>query len=133
MSYDYVIIDCGPQPGKINSAILCYVDKIIMPVQLELASVKAAGNVYQYLKELRLDPNMVALVIPNMLDKRVKHTHNSLKVLQSIFDNTLLSAPIPERAKIKDSGAFGKSIFEFDSKTAQLFLPILERLVKSCG
>lgn len=58
MDIDFVIIDCGPQRTRINDAVLCYVDKIIMPVQVEAASVRAVGNIYDHLADLRLDPQI---------------------------------------------------------------------------
>ncbi|TYQ17007.1 UNVERIFIED_CONTAM: chromosome partitioning protein [Acetivibrio alkalicellulosi] len=56
--YDFLLIDCGPQRTKINDAVLCYIDNIVMPVQVEAASVRAVGNIYEYLSDLRLDPHM---------------------------------------------------------------------------
>lgn len=132
--YDYILIDCGPQPGKVNTAILCYVDNIIMPVQLELAAVKAAGNVYGYLKDIRLNPEMVSLVIPNMYDKRTSHSKNCYETLKNIFDEDILTDPIFDRTSIKDAGAHGKTVFEFgDEEVAKQFFHVLERLVAKIG
>ena len=46
MGYDYCLIDCGPQRSKLNDAVLCYIDNIILPVQVEAPAVRACGNIY---------------------------------------------------------------------------------------
>lgn len=132
--YDYILIDCGPQPGKVNTAVLCYVEYIVMPVQLDLAAVRAAGNVYSYLKDIRLNPDMVTLVIPNMFDKRTSHSKNCLDALRKTFDDDILTEPISYRTSIKDAGAYGKTVFEFgDDEVAKQFFHVLERLVDRIG
>lgn len=95
MDIDFVIIDCRPQRTRINDAVLCYVDKIIMPVQVEAASVRAVGNIYEHLADLRLDPEMIALVIPNMYDQRTNNVKENLDFLKLCFaGKDILTEPI---------------------------------------
>ena len=131
MDYDYILIDCGPSRTKINDAVLCYVDKVIMPVQLEAASVRAVGNIYEYLADLRLDPDKIALVIPNMLDIRTNEGKENLEFLEEFFeDEDILTPPVHRRVKITEAGKKGKTVFEYDKEAAQQFFKILKKVVE---
>ncbi len=134
MGYDYVIIDCGPQRSKINDAVLHYVDKIIVPVQVEAASVRAIGNIYEYFYDLGLNPEMISMVVPNMFDQRTSESKENLELLREVFNNDdLITEPIYRRVKITEAGKLGKTIFEYDQESAKQFYKIVERLVKKNG
>ncbi|SHJ44909.1 chromosome partitioning protein [Clostridium cavendishii DSM 21758] len=135
MDYDFVIIDCGPQRTRINDAVLCYVDDIIMPVQVEAASVRACGSIYEYLADLRLSPDKITLIIPNMYDQRTKDAKENLEFLQEFFNDKedIITPPINRRVKITEAGKMGKTVFEYDEEAATQFFNVLERLVKKIG
>ena len=134
MDYDFIIVDCGPQRTKVNDAVLCYVDSIIMPVQVEAASVRACGSIYEYLSDLRLSPDKIALIVPNMYDKRTKDANENLAFLKEFFkEDDLISDPINRRVKITEAGKMGKTVFEYDEQSASQFFKVLERLVKKLG
>ncbi|TYQ13121.1 UNVERIFIED_CONTAM: chromosome partitioning protein [Acetivibrio alkalicellulosi] len=132
--YDFLIIDCGPQRTKINDAVLCYIDNIVMPVQVEAASVRAVGNIYEYLSDLRLDPALVSLVVPNMYDQRTNNAKENLEFLREFYnDQDILTEPINRRVKITEAGKIGKTVFEYDEESANQFFKVLERLVTLIG
>jgi len=130
LCYDYVIIDCGPQRSKINDAVLCFVDGIIVPVQVEAASVRAIGNIYEYLSDLRLNSGMVSLIVPNMYDQRTIDGKENLEFIKEFFVGTdLLTQPVHRRIKIAEAGKLGKTVYEFDEESSRQFNHIVERLV----
>ncbi|RII36352.1 ParA family protein [Clostridium chromiireducens] len=130
MNYNYVIIDCGPQRSKVNDAVLCFIDKIIVPVQVESASVRAIGNIYEYLSDLRLDPEMIELIVPNMYDQRTSESRENMELLEELFlENNSMTDPINRRVKITEAGKLGKTVYEYDKDSAKQFFKIVERLV----
>ncbi len=130
MGYDYIIIDCGPQRSKVNDAVLYYVDGIIVPVQLEAASVRALGNIYEYLGDLGLDSNMVLQVVPNMYDKRTSDARENLDFIREFCTDTdVLAEPLHRRIKITEGGKMGKTVYEFDNASMMQFEQIVKRLV----
>lgn len=134
MTYNYVIVDCGPQRSKINDAVLFFVDKIIVPVQVESAAVRAIGNIYEYLSDLRLDPEMIDLIIPNMYDQRTSESKENMELLKELFlENDILTQPINRRAKITQGGKLGKTVYEYDKDSAKQFFKIVEELVSRNG
>jgi len=131
MDYDFVLFDCGPQRTKINDAVLCYIDHIIMPVQVESASVRAVGNIYEYLDQLRLSSDLIKLIIPNMYDARTNESKENLKLLKDIFSDEpeILTEPINRRVKITEAGRAGKTVFEYDQEAAEQFFKVLKKVV----
>ncbi|QNU66126.1 ParA family protein [Ruminiclostridium herbifermentans] len=133
-AYDYVIIDCGPQRSRINDAALYYVDKIIVPVQVEAASVRAIGNIYEYLSDLGLDSTMISLVVPNMYDERTSDSKENLEFVKEFFSGSdVLTEPIYRRVKITETGKLGRTVYESDREAARQFDHIVERLVNIDG
>jgi len=134
MGYDYVIIDCGPQRSKINDAVLYFVNGIIVPVQVEIASVRALGNIYEYLFDLGLDPELIIQVVPNMYDKRTCDGKENLDFIKEFLSDTdILAEPIHRRIKITEGGKMGKTVYEFDNESMKQFEQIVKRLVNLNG
>lgn len=134
MGFDYIIVDCGPKRSKINDAALYFVDYIIVPVQVEAASVRAIGNIYEYLSDLGLDSDMISMVVPNMYDRRTSEGRENLEFIREFFaDNDIVTDPIPRRIKIAESGKIGKTVYEYDQEVFKQFDGIAERLVKING
>jgi chromosome partitioning protein len=131
MDYDFVMFDCGPQRTKVNDAVLCYIDHIIMPVQVESASVRAVGNIYDYLDQLRLSSELITLIIPNMYDARTNESKKNLNILKNVFSDNpgILTEPINRRVKITEAGRAGKTVFEYDEEAADQFFKVLKRVV----
>lgn len=134
LNYDYVIVDCGPQRSRINDTVLYFVDGIIVPVQVEAASVRAIGNIYEYLFDLHLDQSMISLIVPNMFDQRTSDGKENMEFMKEFFSDTdILTAPIHRRIKITESGKMGKTVFECDEESSKEFEYIVERLVSIHG
>lgn len=132
--YDYIIIDCGPQRSRMNDATLYYVDGIIVPVQVEAASVRAVGNIYEYLSDLGLYSDMISMVIPNMYDQRTSDGKENLEFIKEFFsDSNVLTEPIYRRVKITETGKYGRTVYESDGESVKQFDHIIERLVNIDG
>jgi chromosome partitioning protein len=134
MGYQYIIIDCGPQKCKLNDAVLHYVDGIIVPVQVEAASIRAIGNIYEYLSELGLESTMISMVIPNMYDQRTSDGKENLEFIKEFFAySNVLTPPVHRRIKITETGKLGKTVYETDEESSKQFDYIVERLVSING
>lgn len=132
LGYDYLFVDCSPSRNKINDAVLCYTDHIIMPVQLQAASVRAVGNIYEYLADLYLPADLVRVVIPNMFNAVTNDSKENLDFLQDFYrDQDILTEPIYTRTKISEAGKAGKTIFEYDPEAAEQFLKVFRKVVDS--
>lgn len=134
LEYDFIIMDCGPRRNRMNDAVLFYANKIIVPVQVEAASVKAVGDIYAYLADLNLDFNMISMVVPNMFDRRTSDGKENLEFLKEFFSNSkVVTEPIYRRVKITQTGKFGMTVFETDKESAGQFDQLVMRMVRDNG
>ncbi|MHA6160282.1 ParA family protein [Pseudomonas sichuanensis] len=64
--YDYVFFDMGPSLGSINRAVLISSDHFILPLSMDIFSIRATENIASWLKEWkrRLDLHLQALTDP---------------------------------------------------------------------
>lgn len=128
--YQFVIVDCGPQRSKINDAVLHYADGLIVPVQVQAASVRAVGNIYEYLSDLGLDAGRIRLVVPNMFDQRTNDAKENLELLEEFLaDDDVLAPPILRRTKIAEAGKLGKTVYEYDSESARQFESVVKKVI----
>lgn len=134
MDFDVVLFDTSPTRNKVNDAVLCYLQDdggIIIPVQLQAASVRSIGNIYNYLADLYINPDIIKAVIPNMYNNTLESRDN-LQFLNEFFEGQdVLTDYIPTRTKIAEAGKYGKSIFEYDEEASTYFMKVVEKLVSS--
>lgn len=52
-NYDYVFFDMGPSLGSINRATLLACDYFLIPISIDIFSVRAVGNISQWLRQWR--------------------------------------------------------------------------------
>lgn len=130
-NYDYCIFDCSPSRGIVNTAILYYVNHIIVPLLTEPASIKGLSNIYSYLEDLKISKDKISLIVPSMYDQRTKEAKENLKELQDIFkEQGILTEPIHRRTKIVESSKAGLTIFEYDDVAQQQFYEVIQRVVR---
>jgi chromosome partitioning protein len=130
LGYEVVIIDCGPQRTKVNDAILYYADGLIVPVQVQAASLRAIGNIYEYLFDLRLHTELIKLIVPMMFDRRLSDARENLELLKEFCaDDDLLAPPVHRRTRIAEAGKFGMTAYEYDGESARQFDSIVKRVI----
>ena len=132
MDFDYIFIDCAPATSKINDATLLYVDNLVIPVQLQTASVNAVVDIYDYLEDLDIDPDIIKLVVPNMY-RKTNDANVCLEFLKSKFDNSLLTEAINLRTKITEATTVGIPAIEYDTGSQVEFMKIIEKVVEKIG
>lgn len=68
--YDYVFFDMGPSLGSINRAALIACDFFVVPVSIDIFSVRAIGNIADWLKKWRrvLDNKLLLIDDPEELE-----------------------------------------------------------------
>mgnify|MGYP001371845513 CR=1 FL=1 len=128
--YEVVIIDCGPQRTKVNDAILHYADGLIVPVQVQAASVRAIGNIYEYLFDLRRDAGLIKLFVPMMYERRLSDARENMEILKEFFaSDDVLAPPVCRRTRIAEAGKLGKTAYEYDRESARQFEGVVKKVI----
>ena len=119
-NYDFIIVDCPPSLGLLNTNALTAADSVIIPVQCEYYALE---GLTQLLSTIRLvqklyNPHLyIEGVLLTMFDGR---TNLSIEVQQEVrkyFKERVYRSYIPRNVRLSEAPSYGKSIFEHDIKS----------------
>ncbi|RHM61333.1 MULTISPECIES: ParA family protein [Coprobacillaceae] len=119
-SYDFVIIDCPPALGLLNTNALTACDSVLIPVQCEYYALE---GLTQLLNTILLTQGTfnrkltIEGVLLTMLDQR---TNLGLEVSQEVrkyFKEKVYKTVIPRNVKLSEAPSSGVSIFDYDNNS----------------
>ena len=133
--YDFIIIDCPPSLGLLNTNALTVADSVLIPIQCEYYALE---GVTQLLTTIRLvqklfNPKLgIEGALLTMYDAR---TNLSVEVQQEVrkyFKEKVYRNYIPRNVKLSESPSHGKSIFEYDIRCegAKAYAGLASEVVK---
>ena len=115
--YDFIIIDCPPSLGLLNTNALTAADSVIIPVQCEYYALE---GVTQLLLTIRLVQQlfnrnlMIEGVVLTMYDARTKLSVEVQQEVRQHFKDRVYKNYIPRNVKLSEAPSRGMSIFEYD-------------------
>ena len=119
-NYDYIIIDCPPALGLLNTNALSAADSVLIPVQCEYYALE---GLTQLLNTILLTQSIfnkhltIEGVLLTMLDSR---TNLGIEVTQEVrkyFKEKVYETIIPRNIKLSEAPSEGLCIFDYDSKS----------------
>jgi len=119
-NYDFIIIDCPPSLGLLNTNALIAADSVIIPVQCEYYALE---GLTQLLSTIRLVQKMfnphlfIEGVLLTMFDARTKLSIEVQQEVCKYFDQRVYRSYIPRNIRISEAPSYGKTIFEHDIKS----------------
>lgn len=115
--YDYIIIDCPPSLGLLNTNALTASDSVLIPVQCEYYALE---GLTQLLLTIRLVQQLfnkqleIEGVLLTMFDARTKLSVEVQQEVKKHFKSTVFNTHIPRNVKLSEAPSVSKSIFEYD-------------------
>lgn len=136
--YDYVIIDCPPALGLLNTNALTACDSVLIPVQCEYYALE---GLTQLLNTILLTQNVfnkklsIEGVLLTMLDQR---TNLGLEVAQEVrkyFKEKVYTTVIPRNIKLSEAPGAGVAIFDYDnhSEGAKAYRELAKEVISRNG
>ncbi len=116
-TFDFIIIDCPPSLGLLNTNALTAADSVIIPVQCEYYALE---GVTQLLLTIRLVQQlfnrnlMIEGVVLTMYDVRTKLSVEVQQEVRQHFKDRVYKNYIPRNVKLSEAPSRGMSIFEYD-------------------
>ena len=115
--YDFIIIDCPPSLGLLNTNALTAADSVIIPVQCEYYALE---GVTQLLSTIRLVQNLfnkdlkIEGVLLTMFDGRTKLGLEVMQEVRKYFKERVYKSYIPRNVKLSEAPSCGQCIFDYD-------------------
>ncbi len=114
--YDVAVIDCAPSVDVLHIAALVAADWLVIPSKLDYLAVDGVNEMLASVLEVRRrsPENAPAIlgILPTFFDRQTNETTIQLKMLVESFGSLVLP-PVPVDTKLRESPAFGKTIWEY--------------------
>jgi chromosome partitioning protein len=117
---DFIIIDCPPSLGLLNTNALTAADSVIIPVQCEYYALE---GLTQLLSTIRLvqklfnDKLFIEGVLLTMFDSRTRLSVEVQQEVRKYFKERVYKSFIPRNTRLSEAPSRGQSIFEYDVRS----------------
>ncbi|MCI9040274.1 ParA family protein [Dubosiella newyorkensis] len=136
--YDYILIDCPPSLGLLNTNALTAADSVLIPVQCEYYALE---GVTQLLITIRIvqqtsNPDLkIEGILMTMSDIRTRLSVEVSQEVRQTFGKLVYENSIPRNVKLSEAPSRGLSIFEYDkrSKGAEAYKELCEEIIQRNG
>lgn len=137
-NYDYIIIDCPPALGLLNTNALTAAHSVLIPVQCEYYALEGLTQLLNtiLLTQSVFNENLtIEGVLLTMLDLR---TNLGIEVSQEVrkyFREKVYETIIPRNVKLSEAPSEGLCIFDYDSHSegAKAYAKLAKEVVKRNG
>ena len=134
--YDYILIDCPPALSLLTANALCASDGIIIPLQLEVLSVRGLDLMLQSVTKVQqsLNPDLSVFgVLPVLVDKRKNLNAEIVSYIQDNYKLRIFKNHIRANVKASEAPSFGASVIQYApaSSSAQDYISFAAEFIKT--
>lgn len=134
--YDFIIIDCPPSLGLLNTNALTAADSVIIPVQCEYYALE---GLTQLLSTIRLVQRLfnpaltIEGVLLTMFDARTKLSVEVQQEVRKYFKERVYKSYIPRNIKLSEAPSREQTIFEYEvrSEGAKAYASLAKEVINS--
>ncbi len=136
--YDYVIIDCPPALGLLNTNALTAADTVLIPVQCEYYALEGLTQLLNTILLTQKTFNRkltIEGVLLTMLDARTNLGTEVSQEVRKYFKEKVYDVVIPRNIKLSEAPSEGLNIFDYDktSQGAIAYSKLAKEVVKRNG
>lgn len=133
--FDILVMDTAPGWDTLLVNALYCCDDVLSPVSMEPMALKGLTRFEERLDIVRKYKPSLRLrwVAPTFVDGRVKKSRQIMKQLDELYGDRL-TPPIKYSAKLSETTAYGKTIYESDPKSsgAKGYRQLTEKVIADC-
>lgn len=131
--YDFILMDCPPSTGAINTNALTAADLLVIPTQAEYFSAYALRDMMTFIRRIRKEsnPGLAYRILITLLDER-NRTHRTIREqLQQTFGSGLFETVIEIDTRLRESPIVGMPITQYQpqSRGAQQYRILAQELM----
>ena len=132
--YDYIIIDCPPSLGLLNTNALSAADSVLIPVQCEYYALEGITQLLQTIRLVQklFNPKLkIEGVLLTMYDARTNLSAEVGQEIRKHFKEKTYRTYIPRNVKLSEAPSAGKSIFDYElnSEGAKAYVALTREVV----
>ncbi len=136
--YDYIIIDCPPALGLLNTNALTACDSVLIPVQCEYYALEGLTQLLNtiLLTQGVFNPDLsIEGVLLTMLDQRTNLGVEVSQEVRKYFKEKVYKTVIPRNIKLSEAPSAGLAIFDYDSSSegAKSYKNLAKEVIKRNG
>ena len=136
--YDFIILDCPPSLGLLNTNALTASDSVIIPVQCEYYALEGLTRLLSTIRLVQrlFNPELkIEGVLLTMLDVRTKLSVEVQQEVRKVFSEKVYKTVIPRNVKLSEAPSSGQSIFEYDinSSGAKAYAAFAKEVLNANG
>lgn len=116
-NYDFIIIDCPPSLGLLNTNALTAADSVMIPVQCEYYALEGVTLLLQTIRLVQklFNPNLkIEGLLLTMYDSRTRLSAEVAQEVYKHFKEKAYKTYIPRNIKLSEAPSAGMSIFDYD-------------------
>ena len=134
--YDYIIIDCPPSLGLLNTNALTAADSILIPVQWEYYALEGLSQLIHTINLVkeRLNPNLnIDGVVFTMYDSRTNLSMQVVEYVKQNLNQKVYNTLIPRNIRLAEAPSYGMPINMYDPKSAgaEAYMLLAEEVIKN--
>ena len=133
-NYDYIIIDCPPSLGLLNTNALTAADSVLIPVQCEYYALEGVTQLLQTIRLVQklFNPNLrIEGVLLTMYNATTNLSAEVSQEVRKHFKEKTYKTYIPRNVKLSEAPSKGMSIFDYDvtSPGAKAYVALTKELI----
>jgi len=119
--YDVVLLDMAPSLNKLHINGLLASDWVVIPTRLDAMAVDGVKEILSTMGEISQSghPFSGYNILPTFFDRTTRETLVQFQELVSVFGNSVW-APIPQDTRVRESAAFGKTMWEYSPTSSAM-------------
>lgn len=131
--FDYILIDCAPKSGLLNTNAMCASDLVLIPTECSGFSLQGMQSLLNSIQEVKDNINENLDILGFLLVKYDKNTRISKQVVNFFgekFPGKVFDTKIRKCVRFDESPLANKSIFEYAPETngAEDYMRLAEEL-----
>jgi len=132
--YDFILIDCPPSLGLLNTNALTAADSVIIPVQCEYYALEGVTQLLQTIRMIQKTYNSnlrIEGVLLTMFDVRTKLSVEVQQEVRLHFKEKTYKTYIPRNIKLTEAPSRGRTIFDYaiHSEGAKAYVALTKEVV----
>ena len=118
--YDYIVIDCPPSLGLLNTNALTAADSVIIPVQCEYFALEGISKLLNTIKIIKskLNPKLeIEGFLLTMYDSRLRLANQIYDEVKRHFQELVFKTVIQRNVKLSESPSHGLPVILYDAES----------------